>query len=66
MDTQQELQHLRQLLLNYEELATDQEDDPSYVARGNGFCDAKYSTDFIEGRIAQLRQQIAQLEQTLH
>ena len=57
-----ELERLRKLLANYEELATDMADDDSYVARGNGFCDTKYSEDFIESQIAHLRQQIAELE----
>lgn len=57
-----ELERLRKLLANYEELATDMADDDSYVARGNGFCDTKYSEDFIESQIAHLRQQIAVLE----
>lgn len=57
-----ELERLRKLLANYEELATDMADDDSYVARGNGFCDTKYSEDFIESQIAQLRQQITELE----
>ena len=57
-----ELERLRKLLANYEELAIDMVDDDSYVARGNGFCDTKYSDDFIESQIEQLRQQIAELE----
>ncbi len=57
-----ELERLRKLLANYEELATDMSDDDSYVARGNGFCDTKYSEDFIESQIAHLLQQIAELE----
>lgn len=56
------LEQLQQLLRNYEELATDLDDDAAYVARGNGFCDAKYSDNFIEGQIASIKQQIAQLK----
>ena len=62
IDKDQELQQLRLLLANYEELLTDCMDDSSYVARGNGFCDNKYSDDFIEGRIADIKQRIAELE----
>ena len=58
-----ELQRLKQLLANYEELLTDCMDDNSYVARGNGFCDSKYSDDFIEGRIEEIKKQIAALTQ---
>ena len=57
-----ELESLKLQLRNYEDLLTDCMDDASYVARGNGFCDAKYSDDFIEGRIAELRQRIAAIE----
>lgn len=56
-----ELQRLKQLLANYEELLTDCMDDSSYVARGNGFCDSKYSDDFIEGRIEEIKKQIEAL-----
>ena len=57
-----ELEWLRKLLVNYEELATDMADDDSYVARGNGFCDTKYSEEFIENQIEKIRQQIAKME----
>lgn len=63
-DMDNELHRLRKLLANYEELMTDCADDGSYVARGNGFCDAKYSEDFIEGRIADIKQRIEQLEKS--
>ena len=62
MDINEELRRLKQLLENYEELVADNMDDGSYVARGNGFCYAKYSEDFIEGRIADIKQRIAELE----
>ncbi|MBP9990536.1 MAG: hypothetical protein KBT45_03805 [Bacteroidales bacterium] len=62
MDIQQELERQKSLLRNYEDLLVDQEDDASYVARGNGFCDAKYSEDFIDGQIAAIKQRIAALE----
>lgn len=62
MDLQQELERQKSLLRNYEDLLVDQEDDASYVARGNGFCDAKYSEDFIDGQIATIKQRIAALE----
>ena len=48
-----ELEQQRKLLSNYEELEVDMEDDAAYIARGNGFCDAKYShfsqCQFIHG-----------------
>ena len=40
-----EIEQQQQLLFNYEELEVDMVDDDAYVARGNGFCDAKYSED---------------------
>lgn len=64
MTIQEELQRLRHLLANYEELDCDME-EPEYVARGNGFCDAKYSEDFIEGQIARIKEGIASLEKRL-
>lgn len=61
---EQELKRLKDLLDNYEELGSDME-NPEYVARGNGFCDAKYSEDFLEGQQARLRERIAQVEKML-
>ncbi len=40
----------RQYLANYEDVLGSLDDD-DYVARGNGFCDRKYSDDFVEGQI---------------
>lgn len=56
-----EIEQQRKLLLNYEELSVDMEDDAAYVARGNGFCDAKYSDDFLQGQIERIRARIAEL-----
>ena len=47
------LNAVEQAIANYEELDSDM-DSPEYVARGNGFCDSKYSEDFIESQIAKL------------
>ena len=57
-----ELEEAKKLLASYQELAVDQDDDDAYVARGNGFCDRKYSEDFLVLRIAQLTARVAQLE----
>lgn len=51
-------------IANYEELDSDL-DSPEYVARGNGFCDSKYSEDFIEGQLEKLRHERQTLEQLL-
>ena len=60
-----ELERQRKLLLNYEELEVDMEDDAAYIARGNGFCDAKYSEDFLQGQVDKIRARIAELEKML-
>ena len=62
MSPEEELEETLRLLRSYEELAVDQEDDESFVARGNGFCDRKYSDDFIEMRIAQLTARAEELK----
>ena len=59
---EQELEEARQLLASYQDLAVDQVDDDAFMARGNGFCDRKYSDDFLQMRIAQLTARIAELE----
>lgn len=59
----QELLKQNELYLqNYLELA-DEIDDPSYVARGNGFFETKYSEDFIESQIAKYRQRVQDISQ---
>ena len=60
-DLQEKLQHLDSAIANYEELDSDL-DAPEYVARGNGFCDSKYSEDFIQMRVAQLTARVAELQ----
>ena len=57
-----ELEKAKKLLASYQDLLIDQDDDDAYVARGNGFCDRKYSDDFLQLRIAQLTARVAQLE----
>ena len=51
----------RQYLANYEEVYSSLEDD-DYVARGNGFCDRKYSDDFIEGQIEKYEKRVKEIE----
>lgn len=60
-----ELKQQQQLLQNYEELLTDQDDDAAYIARGNGFCDSKYSKDFIVGQTEKIRSRISDLEKMI-
>ena len=65
-DLYAEIERQRKLLLNYEELEVDMEDDAAYIARGNGFCDSKYSEDFLQGQADKIRTRIAELEMMLH
>ena len=58
------LKAVEQAIANYEELDSDM-DNPEYVARGNGFCDSKYSEDFIEGQIAKLRREKESIEREI-
>ena len=60
-DLRRLLDENRQYLANYEEVYGSLEDD-DYVARGNGFCDRKYSDDFIEGQIEKYTQHVEMLE----
>ena len=60
-----EIEQQRKLLLNYEELEVDMEDDAAYIARGNGFCDSKYSEDFLQAQADKIRARIAELERDL-
>ena len=60
---EEELARIERAIANYEELDSDME-NPEYVARGNGFCDSKYSEDFIEGQLEKLiEERTALLEQ---
>ncbi|MBP5528306.1 MAG: hypothetical protein J6X79_07655 [Bacteroidales bacterium] len=62
---EQQLVEAQRLLASYQDLAVDQEDDDAFVARGNGFCDRKYSDDFLQLRIAQLTARIADLKKEI-
>ena len=46
---------------NYEDVYSSLEDD-DYVARGNGFCDRKYSDDFIEGQMEKYGRRVKEIE----
>lgn len=59
-DLRKALEDNKLYLQNYLDVEDDL-DDPSYVARGNGFCDAKFSEDFIEGQIAKYKARIEDL-----
>lgn len=61
----EQLDETLRLLESYQDLATDQEDDDSFVARGNGFCDRKYSDDFLQMQIAQLTARAAAIRKEM-
>ena len=63
-DSKRLLRENQEYLDNYLDLYSSLEDD-EYVARGNGFCDRKFSDDFIEGQIEKYRARIAEIEQWL-
>lgn len=61
-DLQRLLAENQLYLDNYADVFSSLEDD-DYVARGNGFCDRKYSDDFIEGQIEKYEQRIKEIQQ---
>ena len=65
LSPEEELEAARRLLASYQDLAVEQVDDDAFVARGNGFCDRKYSDDFLQMRIAQLTARAAELKQNI-
>ena len=62
---EKQLEETLRLLDSYQDLAVDQEDDDAFVARGNGFCDRKYSDDFLQMQIAQLTARAAELKKKI-
>ncbi len=63
LSPEDELAEAQRLLDAYLDLAADQQDDDAFVARGNGFCDRKYSDDFLQLQIAQLTARVANLRE---
>ena len=62
---EEQLKETLQLLDSYQNLSVDQEEDDSFVARGNGFCDRKYSDDFLQMQIAQLTARAAEIRKKI-
>jgi len=60
-DLQRLLRDNQQYYENYQDVLGSLEDD-DYVARGNGFCDRKYSDDFIEGQLEKYAQRVKEIE----
>ncbi len=63
-DKATELTELHKLLKNYQDLLYDMGED-EFVARGNGFCDSKYSEEFINMQIGKIEARIEALESIL-
>ena len=61
-DLRRLLDENRKYLRNYEDVFSALNDD-DYVARGNCFCDRKYSDDFVESQMDKYAQRVALLEQ---
>lgn len=51
----------QQYVENYEDVLSSLYDD-DYVARGNGFCDRKYSDDFVESQLEKYQKRVEELE----
>ncbi len=62
---EEQLEETLRLLDSYQDLSTEQEEDDSFVARGNGFCDRKYSDDFLQLQIAQLTARAADIRKQM-
>ncbi len=62
---EEQLEETLRLLDSYQELAVDQDEDDAFVARGNGFCDRKYSDDFLQMQIAQLTARTADIRKKM-
>ena len=63
-----DLDDLKRLLVENQKYVEIYEDvlsslyDDDYIARGNGFCDRKYSDDFVESQLEKYTQRVKQLE----
>ncbi|MBP5327251.1 MAG: hypothetical protein J6Y98_05000 [Bacteroidales bacterium] len=60
-EKRKKIEQLKTAIANYEELDSDME-NPEYIARGNGFCDSKYSEDFINSQLEKLKEELKRLE----
>ena len=61
----QQLEQAQEMLRNYEELAVDQADNDAFIARGNGFCEHKYSDDFINMQLSKLKARITEIQRQI-
>ena len=60
-DLQKLLAENQLYLDNYTDVFSSLEDD-EYVARGNGFCNRKYSDDFLERQMEKYKQRIKEIK----
>lgn len=60
-DLKRLLNDYKEYVQNYTELLGDLENE-EYIARGNGFCDRKFSESFINGQIDKYSTMAAELE----
>lgn len=60
-DLQERLKQYKEYLDNYLDLSSCMYDD-EYVARGNGFCDTKFSDSFISDQISNYQKKIEELQ----
>ncbi|MBP5644010.1 MAG: hypothetical protein J6X10_07285 [Bacteroidales bacterium] len=51
----------QQYVENYEDVLSSLYDD-DYIARGNGFCDRKYSDDFVESQLEKYKNRVEELK----
>lgn len=63
-ELQKKLAAIDNAIRNYEELDSDIE-NPEFVARGNGFCDSKYSEAFISSQLERLKKEKHELEEKI-
>ena len=55
------LEQNKHYLDNYLELSSSMYDD-EYVARGNGFCDTKFSESFLDEQISNYKKRVAEIQ----
>ena len=55
------LEQNKHYLDNYLELSSSMYDD-EYVARGNGFCDTKFSESFLDEQISNYQKRVAEIQ----
>lgn len=63
-----DIKDLKRLLVENQQYVDNYEDvlsslyDNDYIARGNGFCDRKYSDDFVESQLEKYKYRVEELK----